>query len=420
MLSGYIVTFLQSRVLRSRLTTNTLILLTSSSGSAVLSFVLTALIARATGQVGLGVYAAALAWVFPVSLITEFGLGTLITREVAQQPALATRHLRAAVQARLLIGGTLMLILWLLAPLLSVDERVVVGIQLSAPLVVILPFFSAFSAIFRAYQRMLPIALLNIGMLLAQVGLTALVFLAGGGVLLAIIVNTLTSAGQLIAAWGVYRYIIPQPVIDADKREKTQEVNLFALLRQAAPFAIAAVLAAIQMRLNLILLEGLTSIAEVGYYAAALKFIEAVRLLPMAFFDALFPRLALLAAHPAQLKRTFRYVAWGLAGFGLVSGLMLFLLAPFIITWVYGATFQPAVTVLQIMAFALPPLLLKQARILYWYALRKETFVNQMTSLGVVIQVITALWLIPYGRADAAALVMLCSEIFISGLLWFL
>src|SRR5262245_51523528 len=113
----------------ARLSTNTLTLLVSNGGSALLSFVLSVLIGRALGQDGLGVYATALAWVFPLSLLADFGLSTLITRDVAQNLDSAADILRETTFARIVLGGGLMLILALTAPFLSSDTQVIQGIQ---------------------------------------------------------------------------------------------------------------------------------------------------------------------------------------------------------------------------------------------------------------------------------------------------
>ncbi|MCA9915928.1 MAG: oligosaccharide flippase family protein, partial [Anaerolineae bacterium] len=229
---------------RQRLSRNTFALLLSNAGGALLSFLLSVLIGRVLGSDGLGVYAAALAWVLPLSMVAEFGLGTLLTREVAQSPEKSHAYLRASVIERMVFGGWLATVLWLLAPALSDNPAIVQGIRIAAPLIVIQPFYSSFTAIFRAHQIMQPIAWLNLGMLLSQVGLTAVVFASGGDVLLALIVNTATSAGQLLAAWMIYRWRFYVPA-------KTR-IRLVPMLRAAYPFAIAAVLAAVQSRLNII------------------------------------------------------------------------------------------------------------------------------------------------------------------------
>lgn len=102
------------RLLRQRLSQNTLILLFGNGGSAVLSFLLSVLIGRVLGTDGLGSYATTLAWVFPLSLMAEFGLGTLITRDVAQVPDMTDAYVRTTITARLLIGSVLAGLLFVL------------------------------------------------------------------------------------------------------------------------------------------------------------------------------------------------------------------------------------------------------------------------------------------------------------------
>ena len=71
------------------------------------------------GENGLGIYATVLAWVYPLSLITEFGLGTLITRDVAQDPDQAHAYILATVRLRGLIGGGLLALVLIFAPQFS-------------------------------------------------------------------------------------------------------------------------------------------------------------------------------------------------------------------------------------------------------------------------------------------------------------
>jgi O-antigen/teichoic acid export membrane protein len=463
-----------------KLIANSLTLLFGNVGSAILSFLLSILIGRVTGETGLGAYAAALAWVFPLSLIAEFGLGTLITREVAQFPEKTYAYLHSVTQARLLIGGSLLLLLWLCAPLLSQDLAVVHGIRIAAPLVIILPFYSTFTAIFRAYQQMHYVAFLNTGMLISQVILTALIFANTGGIQAALLINTLTSTGQLIAAWGVFRWrfdISSQLILTPNPEQSSQgaallhptsnlsplqggvptpnlsplqggvptpnpsplhregnatpplyevergaggedKLRFLILLQQSYPFAIAAILAAVQMRLNILLLENISGAAVVGYYVAAQRFLDAGRLLPMALFDALFPMLASLASQREKLNRIFLRVSLGLLGYGLCFGMVFSVFATWIIVLTYGSVFSPSALVLQVAAWSLLPLVLKQARTLYWYALKREQFVNRVTLFSLGLQLLLALWLIPLLGAAGAALVLLLIETIAMMWLW--
>lgn len=391
------------QIIRQRLSKNTFALLISNGGSAVLSFLLTVLIGRLLGEDGLGVYASTLAWIFPLSLVTEFGLGTLITRDIAQNPDDAHAYLRASVMVRLLIGGGLCFLIWIVAPYLSQDRLVVQGLQLSAPLIIILPFYSSFTAIFRAREIMHPIAWLNLGMLIAQVMLTIVALHFGGDILDILAINLVTSAGQLLSAWIVYCrwfYKPPQRII-----------TIMPLLRASAPFAIAAILAGIQVRSSIILLEQFTTTEDVGHYVAASRFVEAGRMIPHAFFDALFPLLAGLATMPDKLTRLFRRVIWGLVAFGVIFGIGMMFASQMLVIWAYGENFKPAIPLLVILSWSLLPMLLKGGRTLYWYAKGEEGFVNRVTAIVIILQIFLGVWLIPQYAAIGAVIVVLLSEI---------
>ena len=399
--------------LSSRFSRNTLTLLVSNGAGALLSFALSVLVGRVLGADGLGVYAAALAWVFPLSLVAEFGLGTLITREVAQDESVASAYLRAAALARLALGGGLTVLLIVIAPLVTDNPLLVRALQISAPLIVIGPFFGMFSAVFRARRVMWPVAVLNVGMLVAQVVLTALVFGREGDVLAALVVNVATSAGQLVGAWAIYRLWF-LPVVTRD----VVPLQLTSLLKRAWPFALAALLAAAQLRLSVILLEQLRGVAETGQYAAAARFVEAGRLLPQALFGALFPALSAISSDPQRMQRLFRRVSLGLGGYGLLFAVGTMVLAPLLIDLTYGPSFAEAAVILQLLAWSLLPGVVKGGRILYWYAQGREQFVNIVTAGTLLLQVVLSLWLIDSYGAVGVAVTLVIVETVALVLLW--
>lgn len=397
----------------ARLSRNTITLLASNVGGAGLLFVLSAIIGRAFGSVGLGLYAVPLAWVFPLSLIVEFGLGTLMTRDLAADQAGSHAYLETVTLSRLALGGAVLLLLVAAAPLISSDPLVVAGLRISAPLVIINPFFSAFTAIFKARGDMKPVAYLNLGMLAAQIVLTLLAL--PWGVIAALVVNVATSAGQLAAAYVVYRWKYYAPSAEAWRQHLS---TLMPLLRRAFPFALAAFFAALQTRLSVILLEQAASTAQVGYFSAASRFVEAARTVPNAYFGALFPALAALAADRLLLDRTFRRSLLGLAGFGLAAGVGLTLLAYPLLTLTYGDGFAPAAPVLALFGWSLMFSLLRGGRTLYLYAVGREMRVNWVNGAVIVLQAALSLLLIPRWGALGVAGVHVAVEAAALALLW--
>ncbi|MBN8592589.1 MAG: oligosaccharide flippase family protein [Anaerolineae bacterium] len=427
-------------MLVGRLRRSTGLLLISNVGSAGFAFLISVVIGRLLGERGLGVYSASLAWVYPVSILADAGINTLLTRETARSPELEPALLKASLQARWLIAGGLALALFTLAPLLSVDADVVRGIQLSAPLVFLLPTFGLYTAIFRARQAMWPIPILNLGMLTAQAGLTVLILLGGGTITDAFIINTLTSAGQVPVAWWIYRQQFQNQSFTAEK-ELTQSGNpperprsdenmqnhfrldagrwrLIALLSQAYPFAVAGVLAAIQARVTILLLERGATPEAVGQLAGAMRLTEAGRILPNALFGTLLPMLAALVAHPNDFQRLLRRVYSGILLYGLALAGMFGLGASAILQVTYGPSFERGTLALQLMGLALVPGLMRAVQTLAAYARGREAQVNRVLLLGLVVQGMVAISLIPIQGAAGAAASLLVSEVVMVIGLW--
>lgn len=391
---------------KGRLGKNTAALLLSNGGSAVLSFALAIMIGRGFGEAGLGLYSAVLAWIFPLSLLVEFGLGTLITRDLAQQPSQTSAYVRQAVLARLIPGTALILTILFVAPLLSGDEGFVAGLHLSAPLIAIFALFGTFTAVMRAFQRMAPILWLNIGMLLAQVGLTGFILAQKGSLAQIFMVNTLTSGGQLIAAWIVYRSMMRSAKL---AQESPIHLSTTRMLKRAWPFALAAILAALQTRIGIVMVESWSSSAETGYFAASFRFVEAGRMIPNALFGAIFPALSAMGANPASLSHLFDRISGGLLLYGLCFGALVASSAGFLLT-LFGTSFSAGGFSLQLAAWSLLPSLLRSGLTLYWYAQGRESLVNRVTIVLVALQVAVGWLLIPPMGAAGAALTYLLVE----------
>ncbi len=382
----------------NRLTRNTALLIFSNVGSAAFSLLLTVIIARGYGDQGLGIYALAAAWIHPISLIAEFGIGTLITRDLAREPDSAPMLLSAAVRARLMIGGAMFALVLIGAPLLSDDARVITAVRISAPMILILPFFSLFTAIFRARQRMQAIPILNISMIALQVIFTLFVIAVGGGLVGVLVANVISSAVQLAAAYAVYRRRFAVKL-----QRLLPDQGVLHLISRAWHFAWAAVFFALQVRMSTILLEAFASTADVGLFYAASRFIEAARLIPNAFFGALLPMLSALTHDPLRLATMFRRVLIGLGTFGGIAAAALMLFAPLLINVLFGDGFSGAILPLQVLAWALVGGLLRGGETLFWYAQGRERTVNTINAAVLPAQFALSLALIPaYGALGAA------------------
>src|SRR3954452_5486228 len=95
-----------------RLRGNTLILLVNNIGSAGLAFLISVVIGRSLGAEGLGQYAFVMAWLGPLISFADFGMGSLVTRDVAQNADTALATLRSATRALLPIAAGTLIVAW--------------------------------------------------------------------------------------------------------------------------------------------------------------------------------------------------------------------------------------------------------------------------------------------------------------------
>lgn len=400
-----------------RLSHNTLILFANNGFTALLAFGLTVIIARELGDAALGRYAAIMAWVLPLSLLTEFGIGTLITRNVARQRETAHHYLKLTHHLRWWIGGGLIVAVWIFAPYLSNDAQIIAGLRIGIFLALIDALFASYTAVLRALEMMWPILILNTGYLVLQVIGAVIVVLTGGTVVELMMVIVVADGVQLAVTWGIWKKInlTPQPPLQHGERE--QGIRAGHLIKQAWPFMVAGVLATLQVRMVILILQAQVGNEAVGWYTAANRVAEAARMLPNAAFGALFPMLAALADHPEKIRRFFRRAAWFLAIYGIGIGGMAFIGGRLFVQFVFGENFEAAGTPLIILAWAILPGGLRGLFTLRLYADHREWWANLITGLVVIFQGIVGLWLIgEYGIVGAAWTIVLAEVLLVFGM----
>jgi O-antigen/teichoic acid export membrane protein len=380
-------------------------LITGSGLSAALSFALTVLLARFLTPSDFTSYTLTLAWLFPAVLIAEFGLSTLFLREIAPQPALAWPLLRRLMPLRWLLSGGVGVCF--VAGLTGFN----VGLSLShlliaSPLLIILPLFNLLSAALRARSLMGWVAALNVGMLLAQAGL--LLLRPAWRAEEALLLNTLTSAGQLLAAaWIVHR-------IAAHDAAQPPVFDWREWLRRCLPFAVASALGAVQARLTLLLLDQQFPPVATAQYIVAARFADAARLVLMAFFDALYPRLS-AAAVTGGLIRLRRLLTYATTAYALSAALAL-QATPLVIVLLFSEAYYGAIFVLPAVGIAFMSAALHAGVNLYCYAVGHERPANSAT-LSFILLAICAALAVEWGSAAQFVLAVAALEGGVTGAL---
>lgn len=390
---------------------NTLTLLAVNVSGAIFGFALAAVLGRGLGDAGFGRYTFVMSWLLTLLVFSEFGLSTVLTRDLAMNPASTPDYLINSIAAKLILALPGIGLLLFFAPQLAPQQNPEISAALRWGVIFLVAGLatSSFTGVFKARQTMAPILWITLAgqaMLLGgtlvliwqQASLAALIGWAG-----------LSQVVQFALAYLIFirQYSLPSPT------SSISNSFIKILLKIAWPFAVAGILAALQMRANMLLLAYLQGDQALGWYAAANRFAEAGRQLPGAFFTAVLPAMAALSVtrHTTPiLQHTLHRAQWGLLAFGAAALAGSLLLGGPLIRLTYGAGYQPAVPILQLLAAALVPALQNSLFIIYLYVQGDEKFVNGLLATGIVINLGLCLWFIPAWGATGAAVALLFSE----------
>ena len=356
------------------------ILLISNLVGASIGFLISLIIGRGLGSARFGDYVFITAILSTIDIAAEVGLDSLLTRDVAAQPRRSRRYVALMLRIKLVIAALIVGGLLLLAPALARDRGVQDGLRMAALAVLPLQLNSVFIALFRGWQRMDIVLGLSLGSLTFILAGYGLVVTLGGSLAHLLLVFSIGQGLQTLAAWRLYRRLAPPP--------DEEQVALKSLLLRALPFAIAGGLSTLGTRVDLFYIYPLNGATAAGLYAVNLKFFDAMRLPPNAFFGALLPTLAERAATSRrEATTTLRRSLLLLAGYACFAAGFTALISAPLIYFTFGPEYQFSAHILRLLLWVNLPLLLNAACSYYLYANHDEHYVNVIQASNLLLRV---------------------------------
>lgn len=327
-----------------RVAKNTVWLTAARIGGKIFALPLVILLARLLGPEDFGRWALVNSLVIILATVADAGFGQLTIRDLAPEPGKTRSYFRKSNQARLILTilAGLGLILW---GFLAEDRANPVWLYAMAA-VLLFPeaLIKAGQAVLAARERMDLTSILSV----AHAGGTVLV--VGGALLLGLgLSGALGSLAliNLVAAGAMLWFL--RPYLTADSAETRSPLEL---VRQAAPYGVMALLSIVYFRMDVIMLASMGGPEAAGHYNAALRLFDTGLILPTALCGALFPVMSRQLAHGdlSGLGYSFDQAARLLLIAAIPAGLGgLFYSGP-IIELLFGAEYQGAVTVMQVLA----------------------------------------------------------------------
>ncbi|MGD8794857.1 MAG: flippase, partial [Anaerolineae bacterium] len=347
-------------------------------------------------------------------ILVRFGLGTLLTREVAKDRAHQNHYFSTVTVLRGL--------LWLCSlPLMTIAILLYVAFgQMTPDIVAAIAFYAVglifstladgFSAVFYAYEKMEYPAAISTITALTRVSLGTLALLLGWGFVGIAGVSVLSNLlSAIILGLLMFRHCF-RPHL-----EWNPETGRW-MMDTSFPLMINHLLATIFFRIDVLLLKPMQGDTVVGYYGAAYKYIDGLNIIPAYFTQAIFPLMSRYAAS-ARDGAGYLMRAYVLSlRLLLIVALPIAAGTPFIarglILILGGGDYLPdSMIALQLLIGFLPFSFVNSVTQYVLIAIDQQRFLTRAFLIGVVFNVVANLIAIPLFSYKGSAVVTILSEL---------
>lgn len=240
------------------------------------------------------------------------------------------------------------------------------------------------------------LALRAAGLLLAAIAVSA-----GGGlsrISWALAISPLPAVA--LGAWLLAR--TPRPAVG-------RRPSVASVLRSSFPLAVNGVLALASLRVEVLALAALRGARDTGLFAAAMKVVEALNMVPAAITAGAMPALTREGLRGDGPVRARTAGSVSLVAVPAAAGLLL--VAPELATSVFGAEFAPAAAPLRVLAMAVVVLFMNSVLLHALLAVGRAGWLPVLTGVRVAAALAAALVLVPRFGAIGAAAGFLAAEL---------
>lgn len=382
-------------------------LASGEAGARLIAFVTTAYLARTLGASGFGVIGFALAVVAHFGTALSTGIGEVGARDVARDPQATRSIVSTATTLRLLIAAAAIVSIVAISSALKIDPLTREVTWLCALTVIPLALDTGWA--YKGLGRTRPVGAL---MLVGQAVVLGLMVLAVRSdadlrrVPLVQVAGALTAALLLLVPLMHGGWVASSVSTVADLARRTRNITVSRVLRT------------IVVSFDVVLLGVMVTTREVGLYSAAYRIIFFVMAILYAAHVAYMPEVARSETEAAVLSRMLSEstgLALGVTVPFVVGGV---LIAPSLLTSVFGAEFAAGALAFQLLLSALLLFAIHGGTRTVFIAVEKLRLETIVVAAGVVVNIAANLLLIPrYGIAGAATATIAGEAVILIGLL---
>ncbi len=374
----------------------------------VISFTYFSFLATQIGSEKIGQYFFAISFVTIFSVFLDFGLSSLLTREIAKAKESIQKLVSNVIAIKLVTSVIILIAIYITINLLNYDLNIKNLVYLSCITMLIDSFTLTFWAIIRGKHNL---SFESIASVVFQVIVLILGYITlqhTHDPFLLLIVLLVASSFNLIFSGSVLRFkykISLRPILNKEFAKK--------LILIAWPFALAAIFMRISGSIDSIFLSKFSGDQAVGYYSLPYKITFAFQFIPMAFVASLYPAFTHFFNYEKEkLKNTFNKSIIYLLIFSIPIAAGISVMARTIILNIYQEQYTPSILTLQILIFNLPLIFLTFPMGALLNAANLQKIHTRNIGFTMIVSIIANIILIPIyshvGAAIASILATIC------------
>lgn len=389
-----------------RVAHNSLWLVVGQIVSKIFSFAYVLVLARYLGVEEFGNFNLVLSFVMVADIATDFGLTRLIIRDLARDVSHMPHYLGVLLPLKVLLILAGYVVMICTVALMGYRSEVVALAMFAGIGMLPIGMGTILDAACHARQRMQWSSLSQIALAVTQAIIGGFVLFGGGGVWAAVAVALVANCVFfLVQLWAGYQ-------LGFKILWSFGFSPAFKLLKQSVPYAGVALLGALAMRAELLILGWFGSASELGVFSAAIKFYEAAAVIPIMIASASTPAMSQFHAESGErLGQLYRWTISRVLILTVPAAIGVIALADYIISLLFAPQYAPAATLLRQVFIAYPfaALYIVNGSLLLASDHARRTV---GMSVGIVaLQLVLAFVLIPVYGARGAAISLLSVQI---------
>jgi O-antigen/teichoic acid export membrane protein len=385
-----------------RLFKNILSLATAQVITKLVNVAASIAIVRYLGSEELGRYSYVLAFAYPFGAVADFGLAAYAIREISRGRSREPEVIATLRRTLFLCAGLGWIVMMGCGAMLHRDAALLASLALAGFASILSAVTTPMLVSLTAREDLRTVAVYQIlGSLFGSAAVAGALLL--GGKTVALLLGS--TAANLVMFAVMYGLVGWPPASFPVSRSAVG-----GMIREALPFGLLLVGFAVYYRIDMVMLEWLRGTREIGLYAAAYRFLDAIIPMAAAIARPFYPRFSGLADRDSQGSRELLEKTWKpLLGLVLPLAIGVCFAAEPLTLALFGGEFKDSVVPLQILIWGSLPLALVMIPVQALMAADRVWPLVGVYGLSAGLNIIGNLLLIPrWGAVGAATMTVVC------------